>query len=54
MSDSSAKYPFESAKLAGVEPSAYVLAATMQALKTPGSVLLPTEFAVMSKSVAQA
>lgn len=45
---------FESAKLAGVEPSAYVLAATMQALKTPGSVLLPTEFAVMSKSVAQA
>lgn len=45
---------FESAKLAGVEPSAYVLAATMQALIEPGSVLLPTEFASMSKSVVPA
>ena len=35
----------ESAKLCGLDPGAYLLAATEVALKNPGSALLPHEFA---------
>lgn len=35
----------ESAKLAGVEPKAYLLAAAKAALKDPGKVLLPSDYA---------
>ena len=36
---------FESAKLSGVEPMAYVTAAARRALRQAGSVLLPADFA---------
>ena len=36
---------FESAKLSGVEPAAYVQACLEGAIKTPGATLLPWEFA---------
>jgi len=36
---------FESAKLSGVEPAAYVQACLEKAIKTPGATLLPWEFA---------
>ena len=35
----------ESAKLAGVEPKAYLLAAAKAALQEPGKVLLPSDYA---------
>jgi hypothetical protein len=35
----------ESAKLAGVEPAAYLAAATRRAIATPGIVTLPRELA---------
>lgn len=37
---------FESAKLSGVEPMAYVAAAARQALREPDSVLLPADFQI--------
>lgn len=36
---------FESAKLSGIEPMAYVASAARKALRQPGSVLLPADFA---------